>query len=870
MVAFDHIRDMNDISLKPWLLRSLIREHLPDQMRPVKGVPKLSYVMFMVKTYRLLSESSVEKSNDPKVFESWKAAVDSWVDRLLMLASSDMPDKCWTGLCLLGVTCQECSSERFLASYSIWLQKLLFNIQTPADSQFVKMASCASLSDLFTRYFVFSLQIRLGSFPRVKKDANSQAIKVVQPVLKLLNEDSSEAVLEGAVCLLSTFINFFPSSISRFYNGAETAVVSKIMSGDCSQKLLEELGDCLALLPKSRGDEDSWSLMMQKILLSINVYLNDTFQGVEEESKSNEIIRLLVPPGKDPPPPLGYSGEVSEHTTKRPELLQISTVSTLMRCCCTMLTRSYPVQVKVPVRPLVTLARRVLMVDGSLSQALLPFVTSMQQERICSELPLLHLCSLDLLNAVVKGVCSQLLPHAAEIVLLLTEYFTRCALPDLRIKVYSIIRILLMSMGVGVAVHLSEEVIKNAIADLESSALNGGGISSSLFAKPSSEVLLPFQKKRKHESSSDPPVEQADRVDLEAGMVIDPAPISVKIAALEALEAFLTVGGTLGANSWRPSVDYLLINVATHACKGVWAKEEKHIFLSGESATTWADFQLAALGAVLASLLSPSRFRSPILPRSLELFHRGTRGTRTKLTEFCAHALRSLEMLIHPRALSLFDLSSRSTSFDDVHSKFPNAYSYEEQNSPVSRSNLGKRPVDFIVEDDDLYKSWLAEDEHEIPATDPGKDKIFTLKPPEITIDPSPEKISPVPDSQGTRVLERSGQELASASAAQETEGEADEAPLFQYPAKQGDLIPAVEVSAAPQLGAFSESGASVPAEGPLATHAVVDRAEAFATGTVTTTTSRLERSQQLAIDLDSEASMESLPDIVDADPDSD
>ena len=45
---------------------------------------------------------------------------------------------------------------------------------------------------------------------------------------------------------------------------------------------VQELGHCLALLPKSRGDEDSWSLMMQKILLSINVHLNDTFQGVEE------------------------------------------------------------------------------------------------------------------------------------------------------------------------------------------------------------------------------------------------------------------------------------------------------------------------------------------------------------------------------------------------------------------------------------------------------------------------------------------------------------------------------------------------------------------------------------------------------------
>lgn len=46
-------------------------------------------------------------------------------------------------------------------------------------------------------------------------------------------------------------------------------------------------------------------------------------------------------------------------------------------------------------------------------------------------------------------VCSQLLPHAADIMRLLTVYFRMCALPELRIKVYSVIKILLMSMGIG-------------------------------------------------------------------------------------------------------------------------------------------------------------------------------------------------------------------------------------------------------------------------------------------------------------------------------------------------------------------------------------------------------------------------------------
>lgn len=66
------------------------------------------------------------------------------------------------------------------------------------------------------------------------------------------------------------------------------------------------------------------------------------------ETKNDDAMRVLVPPGKDPPTPLGgptMSG-TSYKATKRPELLLMCSVSTLMRCCCTMLTSSYPVQVE--------------------------------------------------------------------------------------------------------------------------------------------------------------------------------------------------------------------------------------------------------------------------------------------------------------------------------------------------------------------------------------------------------------------------------------------------------------------------------------------------------------------------------------------
>ncbi|XP_077250053.1 proline-, glutamic acid/leucine-rich protein isoform X2 [Tasmannia lanceolata] len=624
-------------------------------------------------------------------------------------------DKCWAGICLLGVTSQECCSNRFLASYPLWLQKLLSQIQPPSDSHFVKVASCASLSDLFTR---------LGGFSSVKKDATSHAVRLIPSVLKLLTEDGSETVWEGSVDLLCTLISFFPSSIHRHYDSIEAGVVSKIMSGKCSARMSKKLAQCLALLPKARGDDDSWSIMMHKMLISINGHLNDAFQGLEEETKSAEAIRLLVPQGKDPPPPLGgqiMSIETSVPSTAWFEQLIMPRVSTLMQCCCMMLTNPYPVQVTVPVYPLLALVRRVLLVDGSPCHALMPFLTVLQQEFVCAELPVLHLCSLDLLIAVIKAVRSQLLPHAADVVRLLTEYFRRCMLPSVRIKVYSIMQILLISMGVGMALYLAQEVITNAFADLHF-VIHGNDSTSNQYLKVVNEALQQSgRRKRKHGSVSSVEHQNGVAVEVEVLNNKPTTPVSVQIAALQALEALVTVGGALRSECWRSDVDHLLITVATNACDAGWPNEDKRISLSDEPNTSRAEFQLAALRALLASLLSPARVRPPYLSQGLELFRRGKQEAGTKLAEFCAHALLALEVLIHPRALPLSEFPAGNYStLDEGHKRrFPdNIFSSSHKPStPFSRG------VDDFDPDDDLYESWLGNGEETGADTSEPQDK---------------------------------------------------------------------------------------------------------------------------------------------------
>ncbi|CAN0862330.1 hypothetical protein LINGRAHAP2_LOCUS8442 [Linum grandiflorum] len=83
----------------------------------------------------------------------------------------------------------------------------------------------------------------------------------------------------------------------------------------------------------------------------------------------------------------------------------------------------------------------------------------------------------------------------------------------------------------------------------------------------------------------------------------------------------LRKGGALRSESWRSSIDNLLINIVENCCRGRQGNDGRS-FLSNEHAPMHPDFQLAALKALLASLLSPSRSRPPHLAQSLELFRR--------------------------------------------------------------------------------------------------------------------------------------------------------------------------------------------------------------------------------------------------------
>ncbi|AQK68172.1 proline-, glutamic acid- and leucine-rich protein 1 isoform X1 [Zea mays] len=709
--------DVNDPWLKPRLLRAVVTGRLPQPGAAAELSPtEVASILEVVRTHGLLTEDLPGRGAlvNPKLAEAWRAAVDAWVERVVALVESDSTYSCWLGTCFLGVTFQECRNDRFAESHSIWFEKILSNLQQSSSFQLVIVISCTSMSDLF---------VRLAKFSNLKKEGSSFAGRVVEPVLRLLNQNG--LVADEAIDLLRTVIKLYPSSVNRHYNKVESAIAAKIMS---NVKPSEKFARTLALLPSVRVSEDSWSLMIRRILIVVNNLLNDAFIGLEEEKKGHDIMLLLVPPGTDPLPTLGDEvmpgGNV--HIMKKFRVFTVPTISALTLCCSVMLTSYYPVQVNVPIHALIALMRRVLLVDGSLHNKLFPSTTSLHQELICFDLPSLHSTFLDLLNATIKGMRSQLLPHGASIIRLITEYFKIAKLPTLRTKTYSILQLLLTSMGVGTSLHLLEATVRNAVADLnDDGEINMTMIntnSSQLTNESSSKV---YSKKRKQEpqmqnstisgsekvaisprkrKGSSIPITSKGVAPESTGDVTLSTPHSVKIAALETLEVLLNVGGSLRMDRWRSEVDMLLINVARSAC-GMGGSYEQKPSTFGEP--NISDFQLASLKGLLASFLS-SHARPPYLANGIELFRKGKLEIGTKVAEFCSHALLALDVLVHPRALSLERTVPASSGFNYTAQKKTVFGAGTHQISP-----FGDQPQAMEVED--MYDDWLISNNNEPP-----------------------------------------------------------------------------------------------------------------------------------------------------------
>lgn len=155
---------------------------------------------------------------------------------------------------------------------------------------------------------------------------------------------------------------------------------------------------------------------------------------------------------------------------------------------------------------------------------------------------------------------------------------------------------------------------------------------------------------------------------------------------------------------WRSEVDMLLINVARSACDMGGSYGQKP---STFGEPNISEFQLASLKGLLASFLS-SHARPPYLANGIELFRKGKLEIGTKVAEFCSHALLALDVLVHPRALSLERTVPASSGFNYTAQKKTVFGAGTHQISP-----FGDQPQAMEVED--MNDDWLISNNNEPP-----------------------------------------------------------------------------------------------------------------------------------------------------------
>ncbi|XP_039024429.1 uncharacterized protein LOC120157343 [Hibiscus syriacus] len=359
--------DVCDVKSKPRMLDYLMNDQIPNETDLSPQHCDLQRVVNTIRNLGLLSESFPQETNNSKIAEDWSVSVDSWLDRVLSLVSSPRESL------FNSVTVAKSLDRNMFTRDDLSRMQLRPATSMPASDYIsIKLATFASLSDLLKR---------LGKYSEIKKDVTAHAGKLVQPVLDLLlDNEFSEVVMEGALAVLCIVIDFFPASFLPHYEKAEAVIVSKIISGQCSSNIMKSYAYFLASLPKSKGDKDSWFVMMQDLLTSVEIHLNDVFQCLEQVPEREANLKA-----------------------RKSKQLLTCIIPTLMLCCSTMLTNSYPVQVTVPVHQLLTLVKRVLMVNGSFAQASLKSMEIMQEGYVCIELPALQSFGLDLLSAIIKG-----------------------------------------------------------------------------------------------------------------------------------------------------------------------------------------------------------------------------------------------------------------------------------------------------------------------------------------------------------------------------------------------------------------------------------------------------------------------------------
>ncbi|DBA67897.1 TPA: hypothetical protein ACH3X2_014105 [Trebouxia sp. C0005] len=247
---------------------------------------------------------------------------------------------------------------------------------------------------------------------------------------------------------------------------------------------------------------------------------------------------------------------------------------------------------------------------------------------------------------------------------------------QLRHQVYRTASDLVTQGGIGVGSLLGPEVINCALLELYGSKQSK--------KRPAEEGLVsdhvPKKQKKNKKEDALPSLDAmladgtaSSGAQQQPGTDFNCTSPGPQEAALHMLESLVQAAGSSMSQQQRAQIDAIVAHIASTA--GLAIDQISQSFEGNPSQAGTVAIQLAALRALLASVLCPAPHRPSFLPQALMLFAQGSQSPAPQVAAFSRQALLALEGIIHPRAghtifpshrpsASMHPYTSSSTSID--------------------------------------------------------------------------------------------------------------------------------------------------------------------------------------------------------------
>ncbi|CAH3023670.1 unnamed protein product [Porites evermanni] len=546
---------------------------------------------------------------------------DDWIGKVHTFLNSKTDS--WLGVCLLGVTIEQCDTDTFTKHCASWLRTILQIIQTQERPNITQY--CSILIDKTLQYAV--------EFSELSRElANSVLPTIISTMLSKKCSDIS-----SVLSILSSCVCHFPGPTGPFRNQIENFLLP-LLNSTC-ENTRKDSCHCYAVLPRCSQSSSSgkrqlcpWGTQWNKIVSTIHKLLDAAYENVEpvssdsSQESTQESETLLL-------------GEIPQVEPGRTYTL-VTRCMTLLQCLSVMIREQYFKVVTVPVEATINLVNRIIAVTtNSLKNAVI-----VESVLLRASIPLIHTSAVDLLSNIITRCRGLILPHCDSVVRMLIQELTWTKQQNpshgqdksyrkLRCSVYLCIeRLVQLTRGLPEGGGVVAKLVQQMLDDIKPMASQ-----TKLLPTTSTghQQMSKKAKKRKLQDDVDQLLTGQQKFDTKANEM-------VTYRALRALSAVLIASGNDIPQGTFREIQVYIIRLIIQC--------QQSPYDSFPIPFSSPDCRQALYHILQCCLLVNSPNVPSPVNHAVRLFSEGLQDADLKVSSFCQEALAVANSIIHPRS----------------------------------------------------------------------------------------------------------------------------------------------------------------------------------------------------------------------------